>query len=338
MAWRLRLAALVEGTFGVRERPGAARAGLGVPDDDERPGGQPAGGVGADDRAQLVTVARVVELVVRGEDVEPGHLVDLVDEPALAADDLGRPVADLLGRGDAGPVEHGVAGRRSGIPRWTSRPVSSAVSRLAATGHSSPGSSLPLAQDQSSYLRPVHHRDLEVAAAASPGHGPGSRDDEGWRGRHGVTRSRSRFHRRRALRRRLRWVSIIAVWRSVERLAARRRGGGGSIGRPRTAPSAGTSSRRPLLQQRGDLGDVLRVGDAQQRLDPAVEVAVHHVGAADEHDRLAVAAEPEDPGVLEEPAERRADRMFSLSPATPGRSAQMARTQMSTWTPACEAR
>ena len=82
-----------------------------------------------------------------------------------------------------------------------------------------------------------------------------------------------------------------------------------------------------------------RVGEPHQGLDPAVEVAVHHVGAADEDHRLAAAAEEEDARVLEEAAEDRADLdVLATAPRRPGRSAQMPRTQMSTCTPACEAR
>ena len=84
----------------------------------------------------------------------------------------------------------------------------------------------------------------------------------------------------------------MALWRSVSGFPSRPRCGG-SIGRRRTAPSAGRSPRSPCSRtSEPDLGDVLRFGDAQQRLDPAVEVAVHHVGAADQH--LGFAAPSED--------------------------------------------
>ncbi len=59
--------------------------------------------------------------------------------------------------------------------------------------------------------------------------------------------------------------------------------------------------RHPEVEQPGQLGPVRRVGDPQQRLDPAVQIAVHHVGAADPHLRIAVVAEHEDPRVLQEP-------------------------------------
>src|SRR5664280_1974361 len=41
------------------------------------------------------------------------------------------------------------------------------------------------------------------------------------------------------------------------------------------------------------VGDVPRVGEPDQGLHPAIEVAVHHVGAADEDDRVASTAEDE---------------------------------------------
>src|SRR3954451_18124662 len=57
------------------------------------------------------------------------------------------------------------------------------------------------------------------------------------------------------------------------------------------------------LEELVDLGDVPRILDPHQRLDPPVEIAVHQVRTADVDDRLPPAVEPEDPGVLEEPAE-----------------------------------
>src|ERR1035437_8145253 len=52
--------------------------------------------------------------------------------------------------------------------------------------------------------------------------------------------------------------------------------------------------------------DMPRVGEPDQGLHPAIEVAVHQVGAADEDDRVACAAEDEHPRVLQEPAQNRA--------------------------------
>ena len=61
------------------------------------------------------------------------------------------------------------------------------------------------------------------------------------------------------------------------------------------------------VEQPADLGDAGRVVEPGEHLDAAVEVAVHHVGRADVGDRVATALEPEDPAVLQEPAEDRAD-------------------------------
>src|SRR5690606_18244309 len=47
------------------------------------------------------------------------------------------------------------------------------------------------------------------------------------------------------------------------------------------------------------------LGESHERLDAAVEVAVHHVGAADVDLRVAVVLEPEHAGVLEVAAEDR---------------------------------
>jgi len=96
---------VVERTARVRLRPAPPRHRAGVADDHQRPGGEPAGRVGPDDRTELVAVAGIVQPVVGGEHVEPGDLVDLVDQLARSADDLGRPVADLLRRRDPGAVE-----------------------------------------------------------------------------------------------------------------------------------------------------------------------------------------------------------------------------------------
>ncbi|OEI67462.1 hypothetical protein Cus16_2897 [Curtobacterium sp. ER1/6] len=56
-----------------------------------------------------------------------------------------------------------------------------------------------------------------------------------------------------------------------------------------------------------DLGGVRGVGEADQCLDAAVEVAVHHVGRPDEDERVAVVVERERPRVLEVAADDAAD-------------------------------
>ena len=80
------------------------------------------------------------------------------------------------------------------------------------------------------------------------------------------------------------------------------------------------------------------VAHAQQHLDPAVEVAVHQVGAADPVLAVRRRCRTTSPGECSRnrPTIERT-RMFSDSPGTPGRSAQMPRMSSSTGTPAGEA-
>src|SRR5665647_3226018 len=74
-----------------------------------------------------------------------------------------------------------------------------------------------------------------------------------------------------------------------------------------SAVAAEVPARYAIAHPHGHQGlharDVPRVGEPEQGLDAAVEVAVHEVGAADVDDRVAAAAEDEDPRVLQEPAE-----------------------------------
>src|SRR5205085_11089857 len=58
-----------------------------------------------------------------------------------------------------------------------------------------------------------------------------------------------------------------------------------------------------LVEEAADLVDGLRGGEGGEDLDAAVEVAVHEVGRTDPRLGLAAVLEPEDPAVLEEPAE-----------------------------------
>ena len=99
-----------------------------------------------------------------------------------------------------------------------------------------------------------------------------------------------------------------------------------------------TSRRRTRSSRSPSSVDVRTRRDLDEHLDPAVEVAVHQVGGPDPGLRLAAVLEPEDPAVLEEPAEDAADPDVLGQPGTPGRSAQMPRAQSSTGTPACDAR
>ena len=57
-------------------------------------------------------------------------------------------------------------------------------------------------------------------------------------------------------------------------------------------------ARRPVVEgeveQLTELGEVPRIGDPHERLHPAVEVAVHEVGAADVDLGVVAVVEPED--------------------------------------------
>ncbi len=79
-------------------------------------------------------------------------------------------------------------------------------------------------------------------------------------------------------------------------------------------------------------------GDAHERLDPSVEVAVHHVGAADVDLRVSVVVEREDARVLEVAAEDAAHPDILAQTRNPGFRPQIPRTQTSTGTPAWLAR
>src|SRR5674476_1231721 len=76
------------------------------------------------------------------------------------------------------------------------------------------------------------------------------------------------------------------------------------------AVAAEVPARYAVAHPHGQQGlhafDMPRVGELEQGLDAAVEVAVHQVGAADVDDRVATAAEDEDPRVFQEPSQDRA--------------------------------
>src|SRR5690606_9548324 len=67
----------------------------------------------------------------------------------------------------------------------------------------------------------------------------------------------------------------------------------------RAEPPRGGALVHREVEELLDLIQVLRSGEAHERLDAAVEVAVHHVGAADVDDRVAVVLEAEHARVLE---------------------------------------
>ena len=228
--------------------------------------------------------------------------------------------------------------RGSGIPRRTSRPVSSAISRTAATGQSSPGSSLPLAQDQSSYLgrctsatsrcpRRRRHGTVPAAGTTRDGVaviGSGSRSAStdvapcggAWRG-----------------------VSIMAVWRSVERLAL----GVEVVAGPSTvlAQVPAATSSRAIPSSSSEVssatcrGSVTRssASTRRSRLRCIMSALPMETRPARRRRRTRTPGSARGTG----PGSSGPD-VARDSPSTPGRSAQMPRTQTSTWTPACEAR
>ncbi|MBG9885267.1 hypothetical protein ABE10_01425, partial [Bacillus toyonensis] len=57
--------------------------------------------------------------------------------------------------------------------------------------------------------------------------------------------------------------------------------------------------RHREVEEGQQLLEMSGIGHSNERLDPSVEVAMHHIGAADEHLRVAVAMEREDAGVLQ---------------------------------------
>ena len=172
---------------------------------------------------------------------------------------------------------------------------------------------------------PVHQADLDPAVAAGPPHHTTGRPDPA--GSSTVGHPRPRIRRTGARRLAGRSPGQLAgddpaqqqLLEVVQR-AARRAGtpGPGAVGRPartrRSRRSSPASAPGRSSARRG------RVGDPHQRLDPAVEVAVHQVGRADpDTRRVAAVAEPEDPRVLQEPAERSSGPGCSpTAPARPG--------------------
>ena len=177
---------------------------------------------------------------------------------------------------------------------------------------------------------PVHERDLERAQADAP---------------HAARRPPRRRPARAAAgltvpvpgRRRCRWIR--AACRSTQRSVR-------AEVVPLPVPSGSrchedVPSSVDSSMQLDELADLVGVGDADQRLDAPVEVAVHQVRRADVDLR---ALERGVRGVVElanakmrECSRKRPrmerTRMFSLRPGTPGRSAQMPRTTMSIGTP-----
>ena len=158
----------------------------------------------------------------------------------------------------------------------------------------------------------------------------------------------SRAFGRRACRPALRRPARVVPW-SVGRAAPSAR----AAGCVAACRSAASRVQRPSLPELPGIGVVgegaiehvaelvlqRRVLDRRDQLDAVVEVARHQVGRADVDVRARRRARSEK---IRECSRKRptieTTWMFSETPGTPGRSAQIPRTLSSTWTPACEAR
>src|SRR3954469_22224599 len=164
-------------------------------------------------------------------------------------------------------------------PTTTVSPVSSPTSRTAACSECSPGSSLPLGRDQSSYFG------RRTTAVSSD---PSAADRQ--------TAPPAASTSSAGL--------LTGLPHQVEvevALAARRpRAVGMQLPAADVRCHGGVEEGLQVLAGR-------LVADLEQHLDAAVEVAVHEVGAADPPLRLAAVGECHDPGVLQEAAHDRAD-------------------------------
>src|SRR5699024_8736547 len=74
-----------------------------------------------------------------------------------------------------------------------------------------------------------------------------------------------------------------------------------------TQVPGGGARRDGEVDEPDEVVDVLRIGDVDKYLHPAIEVSVHEVGRTDEHVRLATVRERVDAGVFEVSAQDRAD-------------------------------
>ena len=177
----LGLAELDERAQPVVPAPGPARARLAVPQHDQRVRT-------ASQRARLGERVAVVGVGQPGHRRLPRHPLDDVDLVVgpVAADVVAAdaPWPSSSRRASSGRWTSGSAAGVSAGPSRTSSPVSSATSRTAAVTSCSPGSSLPLGNDQSSYLRAVHEQHLALRAALARDHGTGSAHVAGLTHRH----------------------------------------------------------------------------------------------------------------------------------------------------------
>ena len=112
---------------------------------------------------------------------------------------------------------------------------------------------------------------------------------------------------------------------------------------PRPGPVRGELPRRRRVRERAveDRDQLLaepRLLDRHDDLDPAVEIARHQVGAAEEDLHLVADLEPVQAAVLEDSGRRSNARvMFSLIPGTPGLSMQIERATISIVAPCWDA-
>ena len=124
---------------------------------------------------------------------------------------------------------------------------------------------------------------------------------------------------------------------------------------PRTV-GAEPPGRCALIHRRGDepaqLSLLCRIGDADKELDPPVQIPVHEIGAADPDiagrvprpgaERVNPRSPPFVKAKTRECSRNRPTmlrtRIVSDMPGTPGRTAQIPRTNKSMGTPACDAR
>ena len=231
-------AAIVQWPQRVWLGPRRARVRVGVTDDDQRPGREVATAVCPHQGAELVPVTGIAEPVRGGEDVEPGDLVDLVDQRPGTADDLSRPVAHLLGVGLAARVRDGIQRCRKRASEAYVEP--GLLEHLACRGDRPFLARLELALGPGPVViaGSVDHGDLQLAASATPWQGPSGRDQPVvWsRGRLGVVTGRG--HR------------VVAEGLTGDGPS------GGAVRCSRSVPSAGRSGR--CRRRRGNVGSTGR--------------------------------------------------------------------------------
>src|SRR5262245_17740809 len=172
----------------------------------------------------------------------------------------------------------------SGLPSAIHTPVSSCTSRTAVCGKGSAGSAFPFGRVQSSYFGRCTSNTSGDATSPRQTTAPAARITSS-----GINRPPSAGLQQLALH--------------VDQRGAVR-------GPDRPVPLAFPVElpRRSLLRRRGlhqpyEIGDVPRICHLDERLDSAIEVAVHKVRRPDPHLGCPAVLEDEDPRMLEEPAE-----------------------------------